>query len=427
MVQFTKCLAVAATAVAVASNVEAAEEIVGGVQATAGAYPWMVSLGSGGRHFCGASLIAPDVVLTAAHCIGSRTITVRVLGGGLTSSGSEDIAVKAQIKHPNYNSATSGHDMAILLLSKSSSIPPVDFDKGTEDWAGISSRVIGWGTLSSGGGSPTNLQQVDVPVRTNDECDSLSYPGKITDTMVCAGIPEGGIDSCQGDSGGPQFVMVNGKPVVMGVVSWGYGCASPNRFGVYARVNSMLPFMSNYVSVVDGTPAPTPLVTAAPTTTAATAAPTNKATPAPVAATAAPTTVGDTICQCDGGSGRYETCGTWGYSYTVCLLAYGGDSNNPPPCKPAPGGSFAYSNNYNNWYMKGCTQQRQLFPVDPSSVDLISERTADNTETAVDAAAPMSSNDALLAGSIGAIAGCFVAVGAAFVAVKKQAEKRSMM
>jgi hypothetical protein len=241
--------------------------------------------------------------------------------------------------------------------------------------------------------------------------------------MVCAGVPEGGIDSCQGDSGGPQFVMVNGKPVVMGVVSWGYGCASAGKYGVYARVNSMLPFMSNYVSVVDGTAAPIPSPTTAPTTTAATAAPTNVVTASPTnAVTAAPTSADSTICQCDGGTGRYETCGTWGYTYTVCLLAYNGDWFNPPPCDPAPGGEFAYSWNYNNWYMKGCTQQRRVFTVDPSSVDLISKRTVDNTETAA-----MSSNDALLAGSIGAIAGCFVAVGAAFVAVKKQAAKRSMM
>ena len=83
--------------------------------------------------------------------------------------------------------------------------------------------------------------------------------------MVCAGIPAGGIDSCQGDSGGPEMVFLkDGTPVVMGIVSWGYGCASPNRYGVYARVNSMLPFLSQYVDISMGTSSPT--ATMAPST-----------------------------------------------------------------------------------------------------------------------------------------------------------------
>jgi trypsin len=429
MVQFSKYFAVAATAVAMANHVQAADEIVGGEEATAGAYPWMVSLGSNGRHFCAGSLIAPDVVLTAAHCISGRTITARVLGGGLTSGGAENIRVIAQTKHPKYNSATSGHDMAILMLSKSSSIAPVDFDKGIEMWAGTSSRVIGWGALSSGGGSPTRLQQVDVPVRTQTECDG-SYPGKIDGTMVCAGVPEGGIDSCQGDSGGPQFVMVGGKPVVMGIVSWGYGCASPGKYGVYARVNSMLPFMSEYVDVVDGTGAPSMSPTKAgtrePTAPQPTGAPTSSA-PTRFPTTAAPTPEEEEVCQCDGGSGRYETCGTWGYSYNVCLLAYNGDKNNPPPCKVAPGGEFKYSYNYNNWYMKGCTRQRQVFPVDPSTVELVSAAKVESITPVVEEAASTSNDDALVAGTVGALVGCFVAVGAAFVAVTNNAQKRSMM
>jgi trypsin len=383
MVRFTKCLAVAAAAVAVATNVEAADEIVGGTPVASGDYPWMVSLASRGRHFCAGSLIAPDVVMTAAHCVGGGKVTARIKGGVLTSNGVESIAVVAKIKHPNYNSATSDFDVAILLLKSSSSIPPVAIDTTIDTWAGSISRVIGWGTTSSGGSAPTNILQVDVPVRTNEECDRVSYPGQITPQMVCAGVPEGGVDSCQGDSGGPLFVQVGGQPLVMGVVSWGYGCAFPGKYGVYARVNSMLSFIGQYIDVSRGGSIATPPPT----------------TPRPIG----------NICQCDGGTGRYETCDNWGYDDTVCLLKWNGDSNNPPPCQAAPGGEFAYSNNYNKWYMKGCTKQRQVFAVDPSSIELISP---DESADAAEGTSP------LVAGVVGALAGCFVVLTTTLVVLR---------
>jgi trypsin len=391
MVQFTKCLAVAAAAVAVASNVEAADEIVGGTPVAPGAYPWMVSLGSGGRHICGGSLISPDVVMTAAHCIGGGTITARIKGGVLTSNGVENIAVKAQIKHPNYNSGTSDYDVAILLLSKSSSIPPVAIDTTSNTWADASSRVIGWGRTSYGGRVPADILQVDVPVRTNEECNRVSYPGQITPQMVCAGVPEGGVDSCQGDSGGPLFVQVDGKPMVMGVVSWGYGCASPGRYGVYARVNSVLAFIGQYINLSGGGG--------------------GGGTPTPPPTTPPPT--GDTVCQCDGGSAKYETCDTWGYNDPVCLLKWSGDSNNPPPCQAAPGGKFYYSTNFNNWYMYGCTKQRQVFPVDPSSIELISPAAVvDESADASEGISPV------VAGVVGALGGCFVVLASTMAVLR---------
>lgn len=74
---------------------------------------------------------------------------------------------------------------------------------------------------------------------TNEDCNHESaYDGAITDRMCCAGhIVEGGKDACQGDSGGPIFMMVGDKPVLTGVVSWGYGCAQPGKPGVYASVS----------------------------------------------------------------------------------------------------------------------------------------------------------------------------------------------
>jgi len=103
---------------------------------------------------------------------------------------------------------------------------------------------LGMGRLWSGGDVPDYLRNVTVPTASNQKCNQGDYyNGAITDQMLCAGVDEGGIDSCQGDSGGPivrrrykgdnQFVDEH-----VGVVSWGYGCAAPQKPGVYARTSS---------------------------------------------------------------------------------------------------------------------------------------------------------------------------------------------
>ena len=80
---------------------------------------------------------------------------------------------------------------------------------------------------------------MDIPLITNLECDT-AYKGQITERMICAGLAAGGKDSCQGDSGGPLIVKDNkGKDVLVGVVSWGQGCAKPNKYGVYSNVASV--------------------------------------------------------------------------------------------------------------------------------------------------------------------------------------------
>ena len=104
--------------------------------------------------------------------------------------------------------------------------------------------VSGWGTLSYQGNSPDSLQWVEVPAVTNAICNQ-AYSNSITDAMICAGLAEGGKDSCQGDSGGPLICAVNGKAHLVGVVSFGVGCALPNWPGVYARVTAVLSWIKS--------------------------------------------------------------------------------------------------------------------------------------------------------------------------------------
>ena len=108
--------------------------------------------------------------------------------------------------------------------------------------------VSGWGRLSSGGTSPDILQEVTVPVVSNATCNSASsYNGSINDTMICAGYQQGGKDSCQGDSGGPMVAAYQNEIYSIGVVSWGHGCAAPNKYGVYARTSKFVDWINSKI------------------------------------------------------------------------------------------------------------------------------------------------------------------------------------
>ena len=90
--------------------------------------------------------------------------------------------------------------------------------------------------------------QVSVPIVSHSTCQHGYSEETIDDTMICAGYPEGGKDSCVGDSGGPMVCEANGKFFLEGVVSWGYGCARPRRYGVYARVRYFRQWMDRVMS-----------------------------------------------------------------------------------------------------------------------------------------------------------------------------------
>lgn len=181
--------------------------------------------------------MSPEWVMTAAHCVYEGEYSAYEIGAichssifpyasnGNCGQSSEIISTLKTIMHPNYNDNTFNNDFALVKLKKRSTTTPVKMDlNGIADSYSSSKKLwaIGFGNLSSGPDDkfPGRLQHVELSFVPPLVCD-INYGGLITDSMLCAADP--GQDSCQGDSGGPLYDAENN--VLVGVVSWGNGCA----------------------------------------------------------------------------------------------------------------------------------------------------------------------------------------------------------
>ncbi|XP_004517879.1 trypsin zeta-like [Ceratitis capitata] len=190
-------------------------------------------------HNCGGTIYTDRIVITAGHCLYDRVKEQLMVVAGANERSSVDGAispVQEIIMHEEYNDDYSYNDIALLVLTTPLPINNVTIKAATltevQPQHGDIATITGWGTLSSGGSLPDLLQEVQVPIVSNEIC-SQRYPRRITDAMICAGILDvGGKDACQMDSGGP--LLIHGQ--LAGVVSFGSGCALPQYPGVYANV-----------------------------------------------------------------------------------------------------------------------------------------------------------------------------------------------
>ncbi|NXD59605.1 ACRO protein, partial [Corvus moneduloides] len=226
--------------------------VVGATGAQPGAWPWIVSIQDprkiGTGHTCGGSLISPRWVLTAAHCfIRVRNVTMwRVLIGATRLThlgpGAQVRHVKRLLTHQHYAAASQQNDIALLELDQpaecSEYVQLACVPNASLTVSELKTCYIaGWGSASAKAQGPSDVLQ-EAKVRLLDiqlVNSSQWYAGTIHTHNLCAGYPRGGIDTCQGDSGGPLVCKDNRASYfwLVGVTSWGKGCARAKRPGVY--------------------------------------------------------------------------------------------------------------------------------------------------------------------------------------------------
>ncbi|MEM1047776.1 MAG: serine protease [Pseudomonadota bacterium] len=227
-------------------------KIIGGSNAAPGEFPHQVSLmfssefdTSPGldRHFCGGSIIGDEWVLTAAHCVESiigQQQFYSIGAGSIDLNDLEEYRLDGIWIHPKYDGATLDYDFAIVKVNRPLFDKEIQLVTRADNHfirVGNAATITGWGVDASGTIQQI-LQKVDVKIVSRTDCnDADSYNGAVTSRMICLGLEVGGKDSCQGDSGGPAITAVqNGAQVLFANVSWGFGCAEPEKFGVYGRL-----------------------------------------------------------------------------------------------------------------------------------------------------------------------------------------------
>ncbi|XP_034478334.1 vitellin-degrading protease-like [Drosophila innubila] len=214
--------------------------IVGGEDADIREFPHQISMRYRENHRCGGSLVASNIVVSAAHCLSTlkSAENLTIVAGSTTlfqlSPSSQTLPVRKFIIHDKYKTFNNDNDAAILFLDGdfefNEFVQPIPLAKERPE-NGTPVFVTGWGVTKENGLLPNILQKVVVKVVENTTCKK-SYPILLTGNMLCSGEDGGGKDACQGDSGGP---LIYNKEL-LGIVSWGTGCARPKYPGVYASV-----------------------------------------------------------------------------------------------------------------------------------------------------------------------------------------------
>jgi len=214
--------------------------IIGGEKTDIKEHPWQVALQFRGSFYCGGSIIGQKWILTAAHCFaesadGGDWRAKAGVTNPLTSGVWADI--ERVVVHERYVGPYEGSDIALIKLKGPANgkiIPLVPAT--TVVPVGQPLEVSGWGKTETASTS-ADLLKATVPYVDTSTCNEKeAYDGRIKPGMLCAGRREGGADSCNGDSGGPLVWRQPDGPVLVGVVSWGDGCALQLKYGVYTSV-----------------------------------------------------------------------------------------------------------------------------------------------------------------------------------------------
>jgi secreted trypsin-like serine protease len=261
--------------------------IIGGTPTTISEWPWQAALldltrpgDDFQRQFCGGSLVAPNAIISAAHCAfdvvdmdgGFDPVFFDVVTGRtvLSSTQGQELPVAAYFfftdaaGNPLFDGDPGhGWDAILIQLASPSASQTINLagPNETDSWAaGRAAFATGWGALNDAPPAlqvfPDDLREVQINVISNSTCGSPAvYDGAfIPELMLCAGDLAGGKDTCQGDSGGPLVVPKGEKFRLVGDTSFGVGCGRPSRPGVYGRIaaDPMLHGLADVTEEVSG-------------------------------------------------------------------------------------------------------------------------------------------------------------------------------
>ncbi|XP_035794580.1 transmembrane protease serine 9-like [Anopheles albimanus] len=235
--------------------------IINGSSVSISEYPFLVSVQRWEKdtktHICGGTLISDLWVLTAGHCVVEieRDLSVIVRAeSSYHSSGGVLLTVSRAVKHENfrYGSPEIDFDFGLLKLSSKfeRAVPIRLIARHRRIPAGELCTVVGWG-LTKGTGDREQLRMVRLPIVPQSVCSdaySVFDPNSVTWRMLCAGYEEGRRDACEGDSGGPLLC----RGIQVGIISWGVGCAKPNRYGVYSSISNQRSWIQQITAGAEG-------------------------------------------------------------------------------------------------------------------------------------------------------------------------------
>lgn len=232
-------------------------KIVGGIPVLEGEYPFMAALSQkiNAAPYCGGTLISKSFVLSAAHCPDPSYVFVGC--ANYKKRRCDRIKVKKSYTHPLFSIDSFRYDFKLIQLEEESIYPPIESIAGLElakSLEGSTVLTMGWGAIEETGPSSSILNKVEVDVVSKTACQkAYRYTGlSVYSDQICAARYSK--DSCYGDSGGPLLLSCNGSDVLVGVVSWGIGCATayPGVYGIVGAsapwINSIVPGISDVVA-----------------------------------------------------------------------------------------------------------------------------------------------------------------------------------
>ncbi|EDW13537.1 phenoloxidase-activating factor 2 isoform X2 [Drosophila mojavensis] len=243
-------------------------------EAEFGEFPWMVAIlreeSQLNLYECGGALIAPDVILTAAHCVHNKDAKSLIVRAGEWDTQTkveiiphEDRYVKEIIYHEQFNKGSLYNDVALLFLENpfnlQMNIQPICLPNIGEEFELDRCYATGWGKNKFGkeGEYQVILKKIDLPVVSNAKCQAnlretrLGRHFILHDSFMCAG-GEKGRDTCKGDGGSPLVCPIKNQPnrfKSAGIVAWGIGCGEENIPGVYAKVSYLRPWIDQKLAL----------------------------------------------------------------------------------------------------------------------------------------------------------------------------------